>query len=260
PSADHPTCQARPAEGTLIDAMADKTHPSTAQKRRLLGAAVLLGGLAVAVALLPVGEWLQTTLRWAEQNRQVSWLVYVALYIFASVIAFPTWLLTVAGGYLFGMVGGMAAAAAGALAGATATFLIARTVAYDWVHGRFASSPKFAAIDRAIGSRALLIVTLTRLSLVIPYNVLNYMFGLTAVSLRHYIIGTFIGMLPVLALYVGVGRGARNLDAIFAGDIDTGAEGRLLMAAGLAFAIAVVVVITRIATQTLRKELGAPPP
>ncbi|MEL7451059.1 MAG: VTT domain-containing protein [Pseudomonadota bacterium] len=239
--------------------MASRPPSTQPQYRRVVGGLVLLGGLATAVALLPVADWLQAALNWAEGNRSISWLVYLAMYVVASIIAFPTWILTIAGGYLFGAIGGVAAAAAGALAGSIATFLIARTIAYDWVHQRFASSPRFAAIDRAIGRKALVIVTLTRLSLVIPYNVLNYMYGLTAVRLRDYVLGTLVGMMPVLTLYVMVGRGARDLDAIFAGDIDTGTGGKVLLVAGLVFAVALVVLITRYATQTLKQELESPP-
>ena len=53
-----------------------------------------------------------------------------------------------------------------------------------------------AAIDRAIGRDGLKVVTLLRLSPLLPLAASNYLYGLTSVPLKDYMLGSFLGMLP----------------------------------------------------------------
>ena len=61
---------------------------------------------------------------------------------------------------------------------------------------------KFNAIDLAVGRQGFKIVFLTRLSPVLPFNLLNYAFGITRVSLLKYLLASWIGMLPATVMYV----------------------------------------------------------
>ena len=78
-------------------------------------------------------------------------------------------------------------------------------------------NPRFAAIDRAVGREGLKIVLLTRLSPVFPFNLLNYAFGLTTVSLRDYVLGSLVGMLPGTVMYVYLGSLITSLSELAAG-------------------------------------------
>ncbi len=64
---------------------------------------------------------------------------------------------------------------------------------------------KFKAIDRAIGRNSLKIVTLLRLSPLLPLALSNYLYGLTSVDLGSYVLGSWAGMLPGTIAYVAAG-------------------------------------------------------
>jgi uncharacterized membrane protein YdjX (TVP38/TMEM64 family) len=56
---------------------------------------------------------------------------------------------------------------------------------------------KLATLDEKVGQHGWKIVALTRLVPLFPYNLLNYAFGLTRISLLAYVASTFIFMLPL---------------------------------------------------------------
>jgi uncharacterized membrane protein YdjX (TVP38/TMEM64 family) len=98
-------------------------------------------------------------------------------------------------------------------------------------------------------------VGLTRLSPVFPFALLNYAFGLTRVSLRDYVLASWIGMMPGTVLYVYLGSIARA----GAKASERSPAQWILYAAGLVATAAVTVVITRLARRALarRTQTGA---
>ncbi len=68
----------------------------------------------------------------------------------------------------------------------------------------------FSALDRTLENQGLKLVFLMRLSLLVPFNVSNYIFGSSAVKLRDYLIGT-IGVLPIALFFVYIGSTMSNI-------------------------------------------------
>jgi uncharacterized membrane protein YdjX (TVP38/TMEM64 family) len=124
-----------------------------------------------------------------------GYVVYMLLYVVLEVLAIPAIPLTMTGGLLFGAIAGTAVVSICATAAATIAYLIARYVARDRVRKLVQGNKKFEAIDRAIGKDGFRVVTLLRLSPLLPLALSNYLYGLTSVPLRPYIAGTCIGML-----------------------------------------------------------------
>ena len=131
----------------------------------------------------------------------VGAFAFIGLYIIATVAFLPGSILTLGAGVVFGVVWGSLYVFIGATLGATAAFLVGRYLARNWVARKIENNKKFAAIDRAVGKEGLKIVLLTRLSPVFPFNLLNYAFGITGVSLKDYFIGS-VGMIPGTIMYV----------------------------------------------------------
>jgi uncharacterized membrane protein YdjX (TVP38/TMEM64 family) len=225
-------------------------------RTRVLWFALAIGALAAAAWVLPVADWLAELLRWIEAHRGSAGFLFVAAYLAACVLLVPGSLLTLAAGALFGLLHGVLLASVGSLAGATAAFLIGRTMAREWVHHRVDALPRFRALDRALAHDGFLVVLLTRLSPLIPFNLLNYAYGLTAVKLRDYVLGSWIGMLPATVLYVYLGTAAASLAQIARGELETGPGGQALFLVGLAATAAVAVLVTRVASRSLARELG----
>jgi hypothetical protein len=109
-------------------------------------------------------------------------LVYGLIYVAAVVALAPASALTLAAGALFGLVVGTVTASLASTTGAALAFLIARYLARDAVARKLGGDPRFEAVDRAIARNGWIIVALLRLSPVIPFNLQNYVYGLTGIS------------------------------------------------------------------------------
>lgn len=219
----------------------------------LFGAALVV--LLLAAFTLPVREWLGQLLAWIEAHRETAWLSFVVAYILACVLLLPGLILTLAAGAIFGLVQGIALVSLASVAGATAAFLIGRTTARDWVRHKAELLPRFRALDRAIARQGFLIVMLTRLSPLFPFNLLNYAYGLTAVRVRDYVLASWLGMLPGTVLYVYLGSATASLTQIAGGEVQSGRGGRAIFFIGLIATVAVAILITRIASRALAREL-----
>jgi uncharacterized membrane protein YdjX (TVP38/TMEM64 family) len=97
-------------------------------KARVLIFVLVLAALASAIILLPVKEWLAAALAWTAGHREIAWLIYIVLYVVATVGFLPGLILTIAAGVIFGLATGIALASVGSVLGATAAFFVGRTI------------------------------------------------------------------------------------------------------------------------------------
>ena len=179
-------------------------------------------------------------------------LAFVLGYILATVALVPGSILTLAAGALFGLWKGVLLAFIAATLGAAAAFLVARHLARDFVHRRLGGDQRVAAIDRAIGDHGRKIVFLLRLSPAFPFNLLNYLLGITTVRFTDYLIAS-LGMLPGTFLYVYYCKVVGEVARLAGPNPVRGTPAYYaLLGVGLAATITVVAVVTRAARRTLR--------
>lgn len=219
----------------------------------LLGIAAVVA-CAIAAVVFDARGWLEQVLAWIARLGWWGPAVFVALYVAATVMMLPGSVLTLGAGVAFGLLRGSIYASVGATLGAAAAFLVGRYLARDWVGRKVASSPRFAAIDRAVGREGWKIVFLTRLSPVIPFNLLNYAFGLTDVRFVHYLVASWIGMIPGTVMYVYLGsliNAAGGSDGVTTGEW-------ILYGVGATATVAVTVVVTRVARRALASHADLP--
>lgn len=129
-------------------------------------------------------------------------LVYIGIYVAAVVLAIPGSAITIVGGVLFGSVMGTAVASVGSTIGAALAFLVSRHIARDSIARRFEANAKFQSLDRLTKDHGAIIVAITRLVPIFPFNLLNYGFGLTHVRFWTYVFWSWLCMLPGTVLYV----------------------------------------------------------
>ena len=221
-------------------------------KRRWLLLIMVLAALVFALVLFPVQSWLSAAIDWVDGLGWWGPLALVGLYIIACVLLIPGSVLTLGAGAAFGVVKGSLAVSCGATLGAAAAFLVGRYLARGWIEGKMTNNARFSAVDRAVGREGFKIVFLTRLSPVFPFNLLNYAFGLTAVSFRNYQLASWVGMIPGTIMYVYLGAAAKDVVSAEKGSAGETA----LTVVGLLSTIAVTVYITRIAKLALEKEVA----
>lgn len=139
-------------------------------------------------------------------------LLFVVAYALGTVFAFPGAILSLSGGLLFGTLEGGALIVVGATIGATIAFFVARRAGRATVE-RFVSGGRLERLDRSVASSGLGAVVFTRLVPVLPFNVLNFAWGLTGVSGRDYVLGTLVGIVPVAFVYANLAdKVARSLE------------------------------------------------
>jgi uncharacterized membrane protein YdjX (TVP38/TMEM64 family) len=177
-------------------------------------------------------------------------VAFVAAYVVATVLFVPGWVLSVTAGAAFGFLEGFALVVVGANAGAVAAFLTARALGRKRLERRLGDAKRIEALDRAVARKGFRVVLLLRLSH-FPYNALNYLLGLTRVSLRDYGAATLLGMLPGIATVVYVGSVVGSVAA--ARDSDRGREPVewALIGVGVVAAVVCAVVLTRMARRTV---------
>jgi uncharacterized membrane protein YdjX (TVP38/TMEM64 family) len=242
------------------EACATGQAPDMNTRTRIIIALLLIAGLAAAAHFFPIGAWISFVIEWVRGAGNIGLLVYFLFYAFGVVLFLPGSLLTLGAGFLYGPILGTLLVSPASVAGATLAFLVGRFVARDWVARRIAASPKFAAIDEAIGKRGFYIVFLIRLSPIFPFTLLNYALGLTRVKLRDYVLASFLGMLPGTFLYVYFGSLITSVAQLLEGKRPAaGPWGEVLFFGGLAATVAVTWLITRIARQALDRALQSQP-
>jgi uncharacterized membrane protein YdjX (TVP38/TMEM64 family) len=194
-----------------------------------------------------MNELLTNALNWVEQLGPMGPALFILIYIAACVLFIPGSALTLGAGAIFGVARGSIIVSVGSTLGATAAFLVGRYIARDWIARKIEKNEKFAAIDQAVGAEGWKIVGLTRLSPVFPFSLLNYAYGLTKVSLRDYVLASWIGMMPGTVMYVYLGSLARlGIEAQSATTAQT-----VLKVVGLLATVAVTVYVTRVAKKAL---------
>lgn len=199
---------------------------------------------------------LKDALEWINKLGPSGGIAFICLYIIATVGFLPGSVLTLGAGVVYGVILGSIYVFIGATLGAIAAFLVGRYLARNWVVEKIANNDKFQVIDQAVGKAGLKIVLLTRLSPVFPFNLLNYAFGVTGVSLKDYILGS-LGMIPGTIMYVYIGSLAGNLATI--GTQNQPSNSNLiwvLRIVGFIATVGVTVYITRIAREVLEKEVS----
>lgn len=196
---------------------------------RFLVLAVLLAGIAVLIAYRDQlnGEVLT---QWVSQFGAAGPLVFMIVYALGTVLFLPGSLLTLAGGALFGPLWGTFYNLTGATLGATLSFIIARYLAADWVEHK--SAGRLKQIKRGVEDEGWRFIAFVRLVPLFPFNVLNYALGLTRIRLSHYIVTSYLCMLPGAIAYTWLGYAGR--EAVAGGE---GAIQKSLLALALLAAV-----------------------
>jgi uncharacterized membrane protein YdjX (TVP38/TMEM64 family) len=221
------------------------------------GLAVMFVVAFIALArMLDLREILRSALQWIHSLGPWAPISFILAYVLACVLFIPGSLLTLGGGFLFGVWRGIIYVSLGATLGATCAFLIGRYLARGWVSKQIESNEKFNAIDEAVARQGWKIVFLVRLSPIFPFNLLNYAFGMTRVSLSAYFFASWIGMLPVTMMYVYIGSLAGSFAVLGsdAGRARTPLEWTFY-AAGLLATVAVTIYVTRLARSALTRTI-----
>ncbi|RMG36661.1 MAG: sulfurtransferase [Gammaproteobacteria bacterium] len=226
-----------------------------------VGRLSLLGLLLVGIAVVWVCRDDLNAARlysWIDHGGAWAPMLFMLLYALATVLFAPGSVITLAGGALFGPVWGTLYNLVGATLGATFSFLIARYLAGDWAERR--AGRRLRRLKRGVDAEGWRFVALVRLVPLLPFNLLNYALGLTGIRLWHYVLTSFVFMLPGALAYTWLGYLGREAVAGGSGLIQKGLFALALLAL-VAFLPRLVGAMRRgnaIEVQSLRDRLALP--
>jgi uncharacterized membrane protein YdjX (TVP38/TMEM64 family)/rhodanese-related sulfurtransferase len=183
-------------------------------KRTPLLRPLLFAALAGAIVLAVVYRdqiGVATLEAWIKDTGALGPAVFMLVYVIGTVLFLPGSVLTLAGGALFGPVAGTFYNLTGATLGAALAFIIARYLASDWV-ARKAGGRMKQLLD-GVDAEGWKFVAFVRLVPLFPFNLLNYALGLTRIRLLHYILASYLFMLPGALAYTYLGYVGRETAA-----------------------------------------------
>ncbi|OEL14285.1 hypothetical protein BAE44_0024696 [Dichanthelium oligosanthes] len=195
---------------------------------RLAVAAVLLVAVGVALFTLPVEKILKDFLVWIKENLG-PWgpLVLALAYIPLTVLAVPASILTLGGGYLFGLPVGFVADSIGATIGATAAFLLGRTIGRPYVLSKCKDYPKFQAVAIAIQRSGFKVTSCNR-----------------------------VATKPITLALVYVGTTLKDLSDVTHGWSEISTTRWILIISGFVLSVVLIICVTKIAKSSLEKALA----
>ena len=202
-----------------------------------------------------IQEVLQHILLTIQSLGAIGVIIFILLYIVATVALIPGSILTLGAGVVFGVGWGSIYVLVGAVCGEMCAFLLGRYFAKDWINGKIQNNQTFFALNQALNQDGLKIILLTRLSPVFPFSLLNYALGVTGISLRDYFLGS-VGMIPMTIAYVYFGSLAEDLATIDRASQFANPELQwTIKIIGFLATVGVTFYLTRIANQALNKSL-----
>lgn len=144
-------------------------------------------------------------LAYTESHYVTSVALFIVTYCVVVALSLPgAAIMTMTGGFLFGSLVGTIYVNIGATTGATLAFLVARYLLHDWVEARFGH--KLNSIQKGISKNAFSYLLTARLIPFVPFFVINFVSGLTRVTLVTYVTATAIGIIPASFVFAYAGR------------------------------------------------------
>jgi uncharacterized membrane protein YdjX (TVP38/TMEM64 family) len=172
---------------------------------KIVLAVVAVAAIAAACIWLPVAQWLGTAVEHIRRLGPIGLVLYAVLFIATSLLLLPTAPVFLAAGALYGVGWGTVLLTVLSILTELITLVLVRTRTRRWVERRVRKHEKLAAVDKGIEEHSLVLGSLLRLSMLVPYGPLNYALAVTKMPVWQHIVTNAIGMTPcnLLMAYAG---------------------------------------------------------
>ena len=152
---------------------------------------------------------------WRDGNFLIASLVFIAIYILIVAFSLPgAAIISLAGGFLFGLFPGALYNIGAATIGATAIFMAARMGFGEALSAKMdASKGAVGKIKEGLKTDEVSYLLIMRLVPAVPFFVANLIPALVGVGLRRFVWTTFVGIIPGGVVYTWVGAGLADVFA-----------------------------------------------
>ena len=178
--------------------------------------------IIIALRLSPIGDIM--TFENLKKNREIffafvqghylqSLAAYIALYIIIAALSVPgAGIMTLAGGFLFGVLSATVYIDVGATIGATLAFLIARYLLGTWLQEKYRN--QLSTFNKEMGENGSRYLLTLRLIPVFPFFLINFLSGLTNVPVKTFVWTTALGIIPATVIFAYAGRQIGTINAV----------------------------------------------
>jgi uncharacterized membrane protein YdjX (TVP38/TMEM64 family) len=222
----------------------------------------LLISILIAVVILTIVfrsnvlSGLDIVLHWIQSLGIYGAILLVFVYMIATVTLFPPFLLTLAGGFLYGYPA-LIIDTVGATLGSSLAFLLGKYTFRGWIEKKIKEYPKFDIVDRAIHAQGFKIVALLRLCPLFPDSVCNYILAMTDIKFIPFVLGTVVGMFPGTCFLVYIGNTAKSLKDILEGHVGPSWKAEIILFIISGFVIVIFFIVTLRVAQNVLNEILA---
>ncbi len=193
-------------------------------------------------------------MEWIRHSGWLGAVWFIVLYTLMTVVFLPASVLTVGAGAVYGFWLSLPLVTVSSTVGASASFLISRYIARDWIQRKLGHDTRYRAVERALVEDGWKIVMLSRLSPIVPHTLVSHAAGLTAMSFWQFTAASFVGFIPLSAAYVYAGAilgvAVRSNPLLPHDPLSA-----TFYALGLAATVGVLVLMTRAASRAWRQRL-----
>lgn len=228
----------------------------------IIGIILFCGTLTIFLLTLPNSPlkiMALNTLAWLGTIPPLTGAIILSLaYGFSLVLMLPGTPFNLSAGFLFGVWLGFCCSFSGALLGSILAFSWGRFVGREWAESSIASRFRIEAFDKALEAHSFELVLLTRLSPVLPFPILNYLYGsLTKINTFTYFIATALGLFPATLVYTWIGSELRTLADIWKNN-GSASQQMIWLSVVLVTTVLVMVVVSIITKKILNNALKDP--
>ena len=188
-----------PPTGTIVENGGGGLHT----KKWILAVLALLAALGLYL-ILPA-EQIQAVL--SDLGPWAPW-VYMAMFAVLPAFFFPVAVLALAGGLVFGLWRGALYTFLGAIVNCSFMFWMARHWGRERIQAMIETKldPNWRdRLSKLEGRSGFLLLIVLRLIPAVPYNLINYAFGLTGMRYPAYILGSALGIIPGTFAFINIG-------------------------------------------------------
>ena len=225
----------------------------TAFAKKITVALALAVALAAASFFFPIVPAVQSLCAWIGSCGPLGVFLLSFFLAVGSLFFLPASPFVIASAAVFGFALGLLGALVGLALGAAAGFSLSRWFLRKEISARLRKHATFRAIDTAVEKEGWKIVILLRLC-PIPFGLANYLYGLTAVPFRAYLVASIVGSLPGLLLFCELGSaGKAGLDALASGHLGNSPGELIALGLSVVSTVCAIVLLPRFARKAVAK-------
>lgn len=183
---------------------------------------IFIGCLIFSFFALDLGKYLsldylqsqkQQLLSFKAQNLGLTAFVFFIIYVVSTALSIPgATILTLAAGFIFGVVHGTIIVSFASTIGATLAFLVSRFLLRDFVYDKF--KDRFEKINKGVEKDGAFYLFSLRLIPAFPFFLINLAMGLTRIKTLTYFFVSQVGMLPATIVYVNAGTQLSEISSL----------------------------------------------